>query len=186
MEEASFTYICKFASIFLICKFICSLYSPLKQLQHFSDCLVYEINNIFNAFDIWMGVMILLSSKIYPLTVLEIPPRYAVDLPDRAGELLCHSHIPYADMPLLGLQKWIKSSNRTLLTLSFYFNFLLLQFCFVFVFSLFMINKLFPIGDNNDSEFDFIDCYLVISVNKLMVYTDLFCFGWEKKETDSH
>lgn len=43
---------------------------------------------------------------------------------------------------------------------------------FVFVFSLFMVNKLFSVGDNNDSEFDFMDCHSVISVNKLMVYTD--------------
>lgn len=78
------------------------------------------------------------------------------------------------------------ASNGTLqITLSFYFNFPLLQFCSVFIFSLFMVNKWFPINDNNDWEFDFIDCYLVISVNKLMVYTDLFCVGWEKKETDS-
>lgn len=48
-----------------------------------------------------------------------------------------------------------------------------------------MVNKWFPINDNNDWEFDFIDCYLVIYVNKLMVYTDLFCVGWEKMETDS-
>lgn len=76
-------------------------------------------------------------------------------------------------------QKWIKN-NRILLTLSFYFNFLFYNF--VLFFSLFMVNNLFPIGDNNDWEFDFMDFHLAISVNKLMVYTDLVCAGWEKKE----
>lgn len=59
-----------------------------------------------------MGVMILLSSKIYPLTVLEIPPRYAVDLPDRAGELLCHSHIPYRQLKSRHASSWPPEVNQ--------------------------------------------------------------------------
>ena len=34
-----------------------------------------------------MGLMILFSSNMYPLTVLEIPPRYPVDALDRQTEL---------------------------------------------------------------------------------------------------
>lgn len=99
------------------------------------------------------------------------------------GHLTGGSH---PDISLLVFQKWIKSSEQwNFADNSIYFNFPLLQFCSVFIFSLFMVNKWLPINDNNDWEFDFIDCYLVISVNKLMVYTDLFCVGWEKKETDS-